>query len=365
MTCPISLATKCRLSFAPIVAQPTGAGPAVVTSGDFNGDGRQDLAVANYDESTTSILLGNGHGTFQPLTKLSHGVNARTNGIAVGDLNNDARLDLVVVNSGTSNIGILLGQGDGRFSQQSIYTIGTNSSPVGLVLTDLNGDRVLDLVVSDHTNHRLFVSLGNGDGTFTNSKTLPTGQESAPYSIVAHDFNRDSHVDLAVSNSGSNSVGIFLGDGTGNFGGQRTYPTGASPNTLVAADFDRDGLLDLVTANYLGNSTSVLLGKGDGSFGRERRFSTGRGSLPFAIDSGDFDGDNFQDLIVANSGSDTIGILLGYGNGRFRAIQTYSTGSNSYPDDVAVGDFNGDNRLDFVSGNYRQGTVSHFMNTCS
>jgi hypothetical protein len=348
-----------------MISIATGAAPMAVKLADFNNDSFLDLAVANYNESTTTILLGNGDGSFGYRVNLSNGANAGTNGIAIGDVNNDHRLDIVVVNRKASNVGVFLGQGNGSFSQQTIYPTGTNSTPAGLALGDLNNDNILDLVVSNHEHDTLFVFLGSGNGTFVMTLTLATGNYSGPYLVVLNDFNRDNRLDIAVGNGDANYIGIFLGDGTGNFSPQTIYYIAPGSYALVAADFNRDGILDIATANYYTNNTSILLGKGDGTFTQPNNFSTGSGSLPYAVVNGDFNRDNIQDLIVPNSGTDNVGILLGYGNGKFRNQMTYSTGNGSGPVDVTVGDLNGDNRLDFISANNNQGTVGIFLNTCS
>ncbi|CAF3457993.1 unnamed protein product [Rotaria sp. Silwood1] len=348
-----------------MTSQVVGVGPMAVKAADFNNDNFLDLVVVNRDGDTTSILLGYGDGTFKQHKSLSNGANAGPNGIAIGDVNKDNQLDIVVVNRKGSNVGIFLGQGNGNFSEQIIFPTGNGSSPAGLSLNDLNNDSILDLVVADHENDRLLVCLGIGNGTFTKTLVLSTGNHSGPYLIIINDFNKDNRLDIAVGNGDGNYVGIFLGDGTGKFSGQTTYYIESGPYALVASDFNRDGLLDIVTANYYGNNTSILLGNNDGSFRRKNTFSTGSGSLPYAIDSGDFNGDNILDLIVPNSGTDNVGILIGYGNGRFRKQKTYSTGSGSSPVDVTIGDFNGDNRLDFVIANHNHNTVGIFLNTHS
>ena len=345
--------------------QATGTGPAALATNDFNNDGVLDLAVANYDEGTTSILLGAGDGTFRQRSKLSNGASAKTNGIAVGDINRDGRLDLVAVNSGASSLGLFFGQGDGTFLASMDYPLGSGSMPLGVALGDLDGDGRLDLVVSDNAKNSVLVFLGNGDGTSKQNITLSTGANSAPYSIGISDFNRDGRLDIAVSNAGKGTVGIFLGDGTGKFAEQKTYATGASPNTFAIADFNRDGITDIATANYQDNTTSVLIGNGDGSFRQQTTFSTGSGSLPYSIRTGDFNRDNVQDIIVANSGTNNVGVLLGFGNGRFRTVKTYPTGDGSSPNDVVVGDFNRDSRLDFVSAGYRSNGIGTFLSTCS
>jgi hypothetical protein len=350
-----------------MISKVTGTGPAAVKVADFNNDSFLDLAVANYNEGTTSILFGNGNGSFEQHVDLSNGANAGTIGIAIGDINKDNRLDIVVANRNASNVGVFLGQGNGSFSQQIKFSTGVDSAPVALALDDLNNDTILDLAVTDHENDILLVFLGIGNGTFTKILTLSTGNYSGPYLVVIDDFNKDNRPDIAVGNGdvGGNYVGIFLGNRTEGFSGQTKYYIKSGPYALVADDFNRDRILDIATANYYGNDTSILLGNGDGTFRQGYSFSTGSGSLPYAIVSGDFNRDNILDLIVPNSGTDNVGILLGYGNGKFRNQQTYSTGNGSSPVDVAIGDLNGDNRLDFISANYNSNTIGIFLSTCS
>jgi hypothetical protein len=350
-----SLANMCRLSFAPMISLSTDVKPMAVRAADFNNDTFLDLAVANYIGSTTSIFLGNGNGSFRERIDLYNGANAGTNGLAIGDINKDNRLDIVVVNRKASSVGIFFGKGDGSFSQQMSFSTGNGSTPVELALDDLNNDTILDLVVTDHENGLLPVFLGSGDGTFMATQTLSTGNTSGPYFIVINDFNKDDRLDIAVGAGDGDHLDIFFGDGTGHFPGQTSYYIESGPYALVVSDFNRDGVLDIVTANYYGNNTSVLVGNNDGIFTRKNTFSTGI----------DFDGNNLQDLIVPNSGTDNVGILLGYGNGKFIHQKTFSTGIGSGPVDVAIGDLNGDKRVDFVSANNNHNTLGVFLSTCS
>ena len=348
-----------------MVSQMTGAGPMAVKTADFNNDGFLDLAVANHDGNTTSILLGNGNGSFKKHVDLWNGPNAGTNGIAIGDINRDKRLDIVVVNRGGSNVGVFLAQGGGNFSEQRTFSTGNGSSPAGLALGDLNNDSILDLVITDHVNGSVLIFLGNGDGTFVETQKLGGDIDSGPYLMVINDFNKDNRLDIAVGNGDANYMSVFLGDGVGKFSREIKYYTEAGPYALVTGDFDRDGILDIVTGNYYANSTSIFFGNGDATFREGNTFSTGGGSLPYAVVSGDFDADNILDLAVPNSGKDNVGILLGHGYGEFANQKTYSTGKASEPVDIIVGDFNGDNRLDVISVNLKNNTIGIFLNTCS
>ncbi|CAF0842232.1 unnamed protein product [Didymodactylos carnosus] len=332
---------------------------------DLNNDSFLDLVVANRAGNTTSVLFGYGNGSFTQRIDLSTGPNAGTYAIAIGDVNKDNQSDIVVVNRHASNIGVFLGHGNGTFSKQRTISTGINSTPAELALHDLNNDTFLDLVVSDHEYDRVFVFLGTGDGGFTRIHDLSTGNSSGPYLIIINDFNNDNLLDIAVGNGDVNNVGVFLGDGTGNFSQQITTYIESGPYALVAIDFNKDGILDIATANYDSNNTSILFGNGDGTFRLQNTFSTGNESLPYAVANGDFNRDNIEDLIIANSGTDNIGILLGDGNGRFRKQKIYSTGSGSNAVEITIGDFNRDNRLDFVSANLNNNIIGIFLSTCS
>src|SRR5215467_9061429 len=190
-----------------LVSGQFGAGPdpVSVAVGDFNGDGLQDLAVANHEAyegpDGVSVLLGNGDGTFQ--TARSLGAGSSPSSIAVGDFNRDGIQDLAVANNGfgSNNVSVLLGNGDGTF--QAAVNFGAGNNPFYIAVGDFNGDGVQDLAVAnygDFDSGNVSVLLGNGDGTFQTARILGAG--SNPSSIAVGDFNRDGIQDLAVANNG-------------------------------------------------------------------------------------------------------------------------------------------------------------------
>lgn len=345
---------------ASLVTRP---GPVFIATSDFNNDGHLDLAVAHSSNSTTSVLLGDGGGNFNEFV-FSNGPFASPNTIALGDINNDQNVDILVVNSRARNVSIFLGEGNGSFIQQTPFAIGANTSSFGLALGDLNRDNITDLIVSDSIQYNLLIFFGIGNGTFNQTLNLYTGNLSRPYSVTTADLNDDDFLDLLVTNIGTNNVGVFLNDGTGNFSEQSTYPTDAIPYRLITADFNSDGNIDAATTNFLGNSISILLGNGDGTFAPQINISTGTNSSSFGLFSGDFNNDTIPDLVVANSNLNNIAVFHGIGDGNFNQASTYSTGTASYPDDVAVGDFNEDGRLDIVSANFQTDSIGFFFNVC-
>src|SRR5947209_5068 len=195
---------------------PVGTQPLSVGMGDFNGDGRRDLAVANWGSNTVTILLGNTSGAFTQASGSPITVGTAPQSVAVGDFNGDGRPDLAVANGGTSTVSILLGNGNGTFTQASGSPIVVGSGPESVVVGDLNGDRKPDLAVANYTSGTVSILLGNGNGTFASSGS-PVSVGSSPQSIALGDLNGDGTPDLAATNRLANTVSILLGHGGGTF----------------------------------------------------------------------------------------------------------------------------------------------------
>jgi hypothetical protein len=333
-------------------AFPAGSGPDSVAVGDFNGDGKLDLAVANASSNKVSIFLGNGDGSFQ--AAVNYAVGSIPTSVVVGDFNGDGRLDLATTNSADNNVSILLGKGDGTF--QTALTspfAGTNLS--SLAVGDVNNDGKLDLVVGSSGAtpgvSGINILLGNGDGSFQPALHSDAGF-GVDYSVAVADFNHDGNLDLAVINVGT-GVSVLLGNGDGTFQPPVSYAAGPVPISLAVGDFDGDGKLDLAVSNIPAGNTgpnvvSVLLGNGDGTFKPHVDYNVGSYAKYTSFSSvtlGDFNGDGQLDLALANQGSsNSASILLGNGDGTFQSAVDYPGGTSV----MAAGDFNGDGRLDLA-----------------
>jgi dienelactone hydrolase len=323
--------------------------PRALATGDFNGDGKLDIAVAN-EQFSVAILLGNGDGTFGPPTVYGPGSDLNTS-IAAGDFNRDGKLDLVVTSYTAASI--LLGNGDGTFRAGPTYTTGSHLASVAV--GDLNADGKLDLALADSNSSNVSILLGNGDGTFQTPVSYQAGPGGTT-SVALGDFNADGKLDLAVTDGDGNAVSILLGNGDGTFRSAVNYATGTDPQSVAAGDFNADGKLDLAVANSSTTSPdiSILLGNGDGTFRNAVSYAGPGGSTSVAI--GDFNADNIPDLAVAAFPVSQVGIFLGNGDGSFRPSVNYGTGS--YPLSMTIGDFNRDGKLDMIVAGYGAGVVS-------
>jgi len=346
--------------------------PIAVAVGDFNADGLQDLAVANHDSNTVSVLLGVGNGDFQEAPQSPIAVGTTPVWIAVGDFNGDGKPDLAVANVNSDTVSVLLGNGDGTFQAAQTFAVG--DGPTSVTAGDFNRDGVQDLATGNWFSGDVSVLLGIGNRTFEQPASLPSGV--SVISPAVGDFDGDGKLDLAVANYSNNNISVFWGNGDGTFQQPPLIvPSGgALPNGVVVGDFDGDHKLDLAVANS-GNpnlippdpgNVAVLLGNGDRTFQAPQTYAVGHTPLTVAV--GDFDGDRVPDLAVANFGDSdpkvgdpgNVAVLLGNGDGTFQAPQPFAVGTN--PQFVAVGDFNGDRVDDLAVANFGDKTVSVLLN---
>ncbi len=329
-----------------------------VAVADLNGDGNPDLVVADQNcaggctaNGKVSVLLANRAGTgFRPPVVYDSG-GQWCSSVAVADVNGDGKPDLVVTNlHGETGgpVGVLLGNGDGTF--QPVVTYGSGGQADSIAVADVNGDGKADLIVAFNSTH-VEVFLGNGDGTF---QTGVPYSASGARSVAVADLNHDGKLDLVVAGSdgGNPSVGIvsvLLGIGDGTFQPAVTYDTGVSAggwaNSVAIADFDGDGKPDLVVANYPDNTVGVLLGKGDGTFQPVTLYDSGA-SLAASVAAADLNGDGRPDIVVGNSNNGAA-VLLGNGDGSFEPALMLNVGTTS----VAIADINRDGRPDVVVSN--------------
>jgi hypothetical protein len=270
-----------------------GNDPYAMAVGDFNGDDIPDLAVTNNQDSTVSILLGKGDGTFTAADSPS--TPTYPEAIAAGDFNGDGNVDLVV-GGYTNELQILFGNGDGTFTPGTTIQANRILGPTAIAVSDFNGDGKADLVVASLVGISLF--LGSSDGTLTAAPPLPVVCNDACPGVAVADFNQDGKPDLAVAVRGAldNNIGavfILLGNGDGTFasGGNTAHEYA---EYVAVGDFNGDGIIDLVVGQNQYQSTDVYLGTKDETFIHQPVTNTTSFFLP-----GDFNDDGRTDLVLA------------------------------------------------------------------
>ena len=240
-----------------------GQQPSAIVTGDFNADGKQDFVVTNFADNTFSLFFGNGDGTFNQATGSPFALPSAVAGpiaMTASDFNSDGNLDLAIVNQTTSDVSILLGNGNGTFTQATGSPVAVGRVPVAIAAGDLNNDSHPDLAVVNQADNTVSVLLGNGDGTFTAAINSPLATGQAPSAVTIADFNGDGSPDIAATDPLTDSVSVFLGLGQGLFAPAFELPVGSNPTAILAANLSGASLPDVaITDNPPGATGQVTV----------------------------------------------------------------------------------------------------------
>ncbi len=325
--------------------------PYAVAAGDFNRDGRADLATVSSSGGQVLVHLAAPSRGFAPAQMVTAGKNP--NRLALGDFNGDGNDDLAV-GTGDKDVSVRLGKGDGTFTNAADVELGKVVVRGGRRRLQRGREGRLAISLTDAAAaQEVTVRLGAGNGTFT-----PGGTVAAPAaSLVVGEFNSDGNEDLAYGAFGNKPAGVLLGTGAGNLaaGAEIALPGSANtPSGWAVGDFNADGRQDVAAAVSGSAVVGVRLGTGDGKFGGGPDVPVG--DNPYAVAVGDFDGDGNEDFAAANSGLETVSVRLGDGAGGFRAADDVPVGAD--PVHLALADFDADGRLDLAAPRYGEGLVS-------
>ncbi|HED37435.1 MAG TPA: VCBS repeat-containing protein, partial [Ignavibacteria bacterium] len=363
----------------------TGIEPISVSSGDFNGDGKLDLVVANQVSDSVSVFLntttpGASIPSFSTKTDFATGDSPVF--VSIGDLNGDGKPDFVVINSASVNKDSVLiflnttpiGASVPSFSKTNVASI---TGPRSVSIGDLNGDGKLDLAVSSASILSMFLNTTTiGDSKPSFSAVPPIVIGGSLEQVVIGDLNGDGKPDLIVVDAFHNKVVVFLnltttGASTLSLSGRFEFTTGTNPFSASIGDINSDGKSDLTVVNGLSNSVSVLLnttttGASTLSFSNRTDFVTG--VFPVFVSIGDFNGDNKPDLTIANSGfnANSISVLTNTTNAgdstpTFASKTDFTVGFS--PRSLSIGDFNSDGKLDLAVPNFGSKSISVMINT--
>lgn len=370
-----------------------GTNAANIAAGDLNGDGKLDLVTADYGNnagSTVSILLNTSTGTTVSFAaRQPFPTGAAPYGLALGDVDNDGRLDIVATNFGSATgttVSVLrntttAGATTLSFATKVDFTVG--AAPSGVSLSDVDGDGYLDLLTSNQSNSTVSVLLNTSPVTNTVSfaSKVDFAVGARPGNIVAADIDGDGRLDLLTANSGASTVSVLRNTGTAagtaSFAAKADFPVGTGSINLAVNDLDGDGKLDVVTANNgatgNGNTVSVLRNTTAGgaaplTFATPANFTVGSG--PYSVAIGDIDGDGKLDLAAANYGATgvtgtgaTVSVLRSTstsGTISFAPKADYGVGGGV--NDVKLADIDGDGDLDILTANQDASTTSVRLN---
>lgn len=340
--------------FAPSVEYQTGGWPRSIAVGDFNNDGKVDLATANYISSSVSLHLGKGDGTFED--RQDYPVGGLPMWLISSDLNNDGQFDLATANIAyNESVSALIGNGDGSFQ----LGIDSNAGrfPYSIDSGDFNNDGIVDVAVSNSVccwSEAITLLLGNGDGSFSSSSSYPLGGQGLWWDyppVAVGDFNGDGKSDVVTATVSPNLITILLGNGDGTFKSRIDYnaPADFSGYFFKTWDFNKDGKTDIAWSGQGG--VHVMNGHGDGTFEAPIKYYVHSSA---AITTGDFDSDGNIDLAVSSFFTNAITILRGNGDGTFQAPLSFSTKKSSLYS-IAAGDFNGDGKMDLAASSFYGG----------
>ncbi len=354
-----------------------GSWPRSANVGDFNEDGHLDLAVGHSGDYI-SILIGNGEGSFQPLSPLLVDEDPFIGNpwsLQVGDFNHDGHLDLAAANALVDQtlgggVSILLGNGEEHFhlvNQIPVTERPPDLSPSSLAVGDFNRDGIEDLVTANGVQaleigrgeDTISIFLGLGGGSFGRPMKFPVGNGAR--FVTMGKFNNDGYPDLAVINLGQ--ITILFGKGGAEFHLANRFPVAeyrqfGNPLSLAVGDLNQDGHQDLAVTLPRGGAVAIIVVDGMGNFGLASILAGGND--PYRVVIGDFNGDDHQDLAVTNPRGDMVSILWSDVKGDFSLADHFPAGDA--PEEIAVGDFDEDGDLDIAVTNGRAGTVSILLN---
>ena len=327
--------------------------PTALVVIEVNNDNKTDIIVANQESNSVGVLYNYYNKMFY--AQQAYGLTGtQPQSLSVVDFNGDDRLDIVVACSGESFISIFLNDGPWDFGNRGItYAMKYKSHSSGVAVVDVNDDNKPDIIVTNPGINNIDIIFNRDINSSPLKDAIQLESGTGPTSPLVIDINEDNTPDIIFANYIGNSVGILFNFGNGTFHSLTTYPTGfgSKPKYLFVADVNEDNKLDIIVANSLANNIGIFFNSGNGTFLPQQTYSTGNNSNPSCVSVIDLNNDKKPEIIVVNTNHNTIGIFTNCGNGTFILEDLYSTGLDSNPQFASVADVNGDGKLDIIVAN--------------
>ena len=326
------------------------AGALMLAGGDINHDGKNDLVVTCPSNNNMAYLIGKGDGTFIPVAPFATGSGPY--GVTSGDWDGDGNVDFAVANQGSSNLSVFYGENAGGLTPA---LAGGNPNNFQIVSGDMNKDGIADFVYTGSAQTGFVINFGKGSRGFQSNNNIPITNSPTLFGLTLGDLDEDGQLDVAIADTAGGGSGLRIWS---SMFGELLFGAGTSPACLVAADFDQDGHLDLALTDTVNSNVHILNGNGKAGFNSGP--SPGVGNQPIGIAVGDLDNDGNLDLVTGNETDKSISVLLGSANGTFPIRQDFTAGAApQYP---LLIDLNGDGLLDIAIANTASGVLSIFLN---
>ncbi|MDT7042140.1 FG-GAP-like repeat-containing protein [Candidatus Nitronereus thalassa] len=353
-----------NLVLTPVLPADVGKNPEALTVGDFNTDGWQDIATVNSGSDDVTMLFGNGNGTFR--SGISFGVGRSPMFLTSGEFNQDGKLDLIVAETGSDGILVLFGKGNGFFEPPVFYPSG--KGPTFVSVGDVDGDGDADVVATNsgrfgnYPPYSLSVMLNDGQGRLSAAKQYEVQDQHGlfPTGVSIADLDGDGLPELTVTwsqpswRTPNGMVSVLKNQGQGDFVRSQDIEVGFTLSAVTQVDLDADGHLDLIAASLFTDSLKVLLQEAPGKYTKPANLDVGFSPMSLAFH--DLNADGNWDLIASNRASNSASIFLGRGDGSFQSAGHFAVGAT--PTSVGVEDFNGDGLPDVVTTNGDSDDVS-------
>jgi FG-GAP-like repeat/Bacterial Ig-like domain len=312
-----------NLGFSSATSMSTGSPsrPYGGVATDLNNDGWLDITSVNEDSADLRVFLNlaDGTGNFAPYATPTYAVGQRASPSEAADFNGDGNSDIAVANINVNSVSILLGNGDGTYAPQQSVAVG--SMPRGIAVLDVDGDADPDIVNTNQASGNLSLLINDGQGVFGPAVTINSSL-NGEWSLASGDMNRDGLLDLIVASGSASQIQVLTSNGDGTFTPRAVRNLGGRSWMINVGDVNGDGLLDVASANAQSGNGSILLGNGDGTLQPATTYNlpgmgSGSNGFPLATDLGDLDGDGDLDWVTSSFNGEFLA-LTNNGNGQFQ-----------------------------------------------